>query len=206
MSNTAVWATVDTVYIQALAASQTILGGVRNDFQIAMRFRQIDKITLLIPGERIMAEKRLTGDEDYLRDHFPRFPVQPGVMMLESLFQAAQFLVRATEDYRTGLVVLREARNIKFAAFLQPGDTLKVEAQIIKSEGSRTTLKVSGTNPSGAVCVAGRLVVECQRADPPSPSDGYSSQYIRQIIQQLQQSPMSPKNPGYNLADSVGPC
>ncbi len=48
-----------------------------------MRFRQLDKITLLVPGERIEAQLTLNGDQDYLRDHFPRFPVQPGVLMLE---------------------------------------------------------------------------------------------------------------------------
>ena len=38
-----------------------------------MRFRQLDAVTLLEPGERIEARKTVSGDEDYLKDHFPRF-------------------------------------------------------------------------------------------------------------------------------------
>ena len=170
-----------------------------------MRFRQLDRITTLIPGERIEAEKTLTGQEDYLRDHFPRFPVQPGVMMLESLFQAAQFLVRATRQHRPGLVVLKQARNVKFASFCSPVETW-VEAGIVKQEGLTTTLKVSGKNAGGAVCVQGRLVLECVTNDPPDPADRYAGEYIRQMIEQLQQAAMAQKMAGYNLADSANSC
>ncbi|MFM8397602.1 MAG: 3-hydroxyacyl-ACP dehydratase FabZ family protein, partial [Pirellula sp.] len=51
-----------------------------------VRYRQLDKIIELVPGERIVATRELRKDEDYLRDHFPLFPVMPGVMMLEALF------------------------------------------------------------------------------------------------------------------------
>lgn len=50
--------------------------------------------------------------------------------MLEALFQAAAILVRATEEYRSGLVLLREAKNVKFADFLQPGQTLKISDRL----------------------------------------------------------------------------
>lgn len=167
-----------------------------------MRFRQLDRINVLVPGERIEAELTLRGDEDYLQDHFPRFPVQPGVLMLESLFQAAQFLVRATEDYQSGLVMLKEARNVKFAAFLQPGDTLLVEVEIIKEESGVTTVKASGRNSSGATCVSGRLLIQCIRNTPATASDQWGRKYIREIVQQLQQASMAGGQEGYNLASS----
>lgn len=156
-----------------------------------MRFRQIDKITQLIPGKSITAEKTLTGTEDYLRDHFPRFYVQPGVLMLESLFQAAQFLVRASEDYRSGLVMLRETKNIKFASFLQPGETLLIEAEILKKEGSLTTLKARGSKNEGLLCVSGRLVVDCIQPGDPDSVDQHASRYIQQIVERLQQMAMA---------------
>jgi 3-hydroxyacyl-[acyl-carrier-protein] dehydratase len=71
-----------------------------------MRFRQIHQISFLEPGIKIEATCHLSGQEDYLRDHFPRFAVMPGVMMLESLFQASALLVRATDGYNMGMVLL----------------------------------------------------------------------------------------------------
>jgi len=166
-----------------------------------MRFRQLDKITLLVAGERIEAEKTLTGHEDYLRDHFPRFAVQPGVLMLESLFQAAQLLVRASDDFRPGLVILREAKNVKFASFLQPGQTLFVEAEIVKRLGPVTSLKAQGKNSNGDACVSGRLVIDCVTGDPNSPVDIYAGRYMREIVHRLQQMAMAEKLDGYNLAE-----
>ena len=155
-----------------------------------MRFRQLDKITLLEPGKRIQAEKRLTGQEDYLRDHFPRFAVMPGVLMLESLYQASQILVRETEGYRSGLVVLRTAKNVKFADFMQPGDTLHIDAEILKTDGCAVTLKATGTKSNGSLAVSGRLVVESVQEGEPNSVDIHASGFIRQFAQQLQQAAM----------------
>jgi 3-hydroxyacyl-[acyl-carrier-protein] dehydratase len=168
-----------------------------------MRFRQIDRITHLVPGERIEAQKTLTGREDYLRDHFPRFAVQPGVLMLESLFQAAQFLVRSSEGFQSALVLLREAKGVKFASFLLPGDTLFVQAEIIKQTGNLTLLKASGKNSSGDVCVAGRLVVECDGQGSKDFADSYTGRYMKQLVEQLQKAAVGKPNQGYNLDPST---
>jgi 3-hydroxymyristoyl/3-hydroxydecanoyl-(acyl carrier protein) dehydratase len=95
--------------------------GLMDNFMGSMRFCQLNRITLLEPGVRIEATRTLRASEDYLRDHFPRFAVMPGVLMLEALFQASALLVRATEGYKSGLVLLQEAKNVKFADFVQPG-------------------------------------------------------------------------------------
>jgi 3-hydroxyacyl-[acyl-carrier-protein] dehydratase len=168
-----------------------------------MRFRLIDKITQLVPGERIEAHMRLSGKEDYLRDHFPRFAVQPGVLMLESLFQAAQFLVRASEGFQSGTVVLSEVKGLKFAAFLVPGDTLSVQADIIKTNGSSTVVKAVGTNSSGSVCVSGRLVVDCLPGDP-NTVNGYTGRYMEQLVLQLQKAALEKSDQGYNHEASSG--
>jgi 3-hydroxyacyl-[acyl-carrier-protein] dehydratase len=124
-----------------------------------MRFSLLDQITELQPGVRITAVKRLLPDADYLRDHFPRFPVMPGVLMLEAMYQASAWLVRQTEGFQHSMVVLKEARNIKYAGFVTPGKELQVTAEIVKHDQTLTTLKVQGTI-DGNVAVNGRLVLE----------------------------------------------
>lgn len=124
-----------------------------------MRFRMIDAIMELEPGARISAQKHLRAEEDYLRDHFPLFPVMPGVLMLEAMFQTGMWLVRRSEDFAHAVVLLKEARNIKYADFVEPGQTLCLSAQIIKQDGRAVTLKTEG-QVNGHVAVSGRLILE----------------------------------------------
>jgi 3-hydroxyacyl-[acyl-carrier-protein] dehydratase len=126
-----------------------------------MRFRHIDKIVELTPGDKIVARRFLSGDEDYLRDHFPLFPVMPGVLMLEAAFQTASWLVRATEDFANTTCILKEIRNAKFADFVQPGQILEVHAEIQKVDGNVYTIKVSGQK-DGSLSFSARLSVETQ--------------------------------------------
>lgn len=104
-----------------------------------MKFILIDRITDLAPGERIGAVKALSSAEEYLADHFPRFPVMPGVLMLEALAQAAAWLVRRTEDFAHSMVVLDEAKNVTYKSFVTPGQLFEmvVEAKEISPAGSR---------------------------------------------------------------------
>jgi 3-hydroxyacyl-[acyl-carrier-protein] dehydratase len=124
-----------------------------------MRFRLTDRILEIQPGARIKAEKRLRPEEDYLRDHFPQFPVMPGVLMLEALFQTSMWLVRRTDEFAFGVVILKEARNIKYADFVQPGQVLVLTAEYFKQDNRLVTLKVEG-QVNGSVAVSGRLVLE----------------------------------------------
>jgi len=110
-----------------------------------MYFSLIDKIDSLEPGKRIVATKSLSLAEEYLQDHFPNFPVMPGVLMLEALTQASAWLIRVSEDFAHSIVVLKEAQNVRYARFVQPGQTLLVEAEIVKEEGNFVTLKAEGS-------------------------------------------------------------
>ena len=103
-----------------------------------MRFVLLDKVTELVPGQKIVAVKALSLAEEYLGDHFPTFPVLPGVMMIEALVQTAAMLVRVTNDFSHSMVVLQEARNVKYKSFVKPGNllTISVTAKSIGDEGS----------------------------------------------------------------------
>ncbi len=123
-----------------------------------MRFTLIDQIVDLQPGAKITAVKALTMAEEYLADHFPHFPVMPGVMMLEAMTEAGAWLVRATEDFAHSMVVLKEVNNVKYGQFVEPGQSLLVTAEILKTGDGETKLKVQGTI-DGRMAVKGRLVL-----------------------------------------------
>jgi 3-hydroxyacyl-[acyl-carrier-protein] dehydratase len=95
-----------------------------------MRFNLVDRIVSVEPGRLIRAEKHLTLGEEYLADHFPTFPVMPGVLMLQALVEASAWLIRLTEDYRHSVIVLREARNVKYGTFVEPGKTLAITSEL----------------------------------------------------------------------------
>ena len=73
-----------------------------------MRFCLVDRITKLEAGKSISAIKNLTSGEEYLADHFPGFPIMPGVMMVESLVQAGGWLMRYTENFAYSTVLLMD--------------------------------------------------------------------------------------------------
>jgi 3-hydroxyacyl-[acyl-carrier-protein] dehydratase len=153
-----------------------------------MRFCLLDRIVELEPGVRITGVKRLRPDEDYLQDHFPRFPVMPGVLMLEAMYQASAWLVRQSEGFAHSMVVLKEARNIKYAGFVTPGKELVVTAEIIKQDERLTTLKAQGTI-DGNVAVNGRLVLErfnlAERYPKRANTDPYLKDDLRGVLKKL---------------------
>jgi len=125
-----------------------------------MRFSLIDRIVELEPGVRITAVKALTMAEEYLADHFPHFPVMPGVLMLEALTQAGAWLVRVGEDFAHSMVVLKQANNVKYAQFVEPGQTLTVAAEIVKFGEGEVKLKGHGT-VGGRLIVGARFTLAC---------------------------------------------
>lgn len=124
-----------------------------------MKYRQIDRITLLEPGKKIVGTRTLRADEEALKDHFPRFAVMPGVMMLEALHQAAIWMIRTGEDFAHPLVLLREARNVKFGDFLAVGETLEVNAEVTKQQDQLVTVKATAEK-DGKVTVSAKLIFE----------------------------------------------
>ena len=124
-----------------------------------MRFSQIDRITKLIDGEQLTAVKCLSLSEEYLQDHFPRFPVMPGVIMIEALFQASMWLMRTTDRFQHPMVALRGVRNVRFRDLVEPGDALMIETKLTKLDGNLAEYSATGT-VHGDTAVSGRLTLE----------------------------------------------
>jgi 3-hydroxyacyl-[acyl-carrier-protein] dehydratase len=96
-----------------------------------VKFYLIDKIES-VSAERLVGIKVVSLAEEYLADHFPTFPVLPGVMMLEALTQAAAWCLHARSGFAKSMAVLKEARNVKYGKFVAPGDTLKLEVELVR--------------------------------------------------------------------------
>ncbi len=124
-----------------------------------MKYSQLDRITSLDPGRQLTAERTLRAEEEYLKDHFPLFPVMPGVMMLEALHQAAAWLLHVGDGFKYPLITLCEAKGVKFGDFLSPGETLEIAAKIVKDDGKQATFKATASK-AGRVTVSARLTLE----------------------------------------------
>ncbi len=97
-----------------------------------MRFGLIDRVVELEPGERIVAVKAVSLSEEYLSEHFPTFPVLPGVFMLECMVEAATWLVRLAEDFAHSVVLLESAKGVTYKSFVAPGHLLRVEVRCLR--------------------------------------------------------------------------
>lgn len=156
-----------------------------------MRFCLLDRITDLQRGSKITAVKLLRAEEDYLKDHFPRFPVMPGVLMLEAMYQAGAWLVRSSEDFKHAAVLLKEARNVKYSDFVTPGKELVVTAEILKEDATSTTLKAAGT-VDGNPAVSARLILEKFNVGDRFPVRANCDPYIRQWMKGVFERLMKP--------------
>jgi 3-hydroxyacyl-[acyl-carrier-protein] dehydratase len=123
-----------------------------------MRFNLVDRITEVQPGKSLRAEKNLTLGEEYLADHFPTFPVMPGVLMLETLVEASAWLLRLTDDFRHSVIALREARNVKFGKFMEPGKCMAVTVELDEEGDGWASFKGAGES-EGQSTVSAKLTL-----------------------------------------------
>ena len=159
-----------------------------------MRFTLLDRITSLDPNTKITAVKNLTMAEEYLGDHFPHFPVMPGVLMLEAMIEAGAWLIRASEDFAHSIVVLRKAGNVKYGQFVQPGQTLQVSAEILNQADGEIKIKARGTM-NGRLTVAGRLTLRSYNLADADPSCEKTDEQVRNEMRKLFRLLYDPNRP-----------
>lgn len=123
-----------------------------------MNFTLVDRIAEMVPGKSIRTIKQVSMAEEYLADHFPGFPVLPGVMMLESAVEAASWLVCEHIRFAKSLVVLKEARQIRYGNFVAPGETLVVTAEAVRIDPLESEFKIRGV-VGNATAVQGRMML-----------------------------------------------
>ena len=122
----------------------------------------IDSVTEHDPGRRIVVFKNVTVNEEFFQGHFPGAPLMPGVLMIETLAQAATLLLLGGSDQQrfdpshgrsAGRVTLRGVENAKFRRQVVPGDHLRLEVALDRRRGAIVRAK-------GAASVDGQMVSE----------------------------------------------
>ena len=94
-------------------------------------FLLIDRVTELIPGEKITAYKNVTFNEHFFQGHFPSAPVMPGVLIIEAMAQTGIILVANSFNLNTEkdniVYLFTGIEKAKFRRPVVPGDRLVLE-------------------------------------------------------------------------------
>lgn len=98
-----------------------------------MRFILVDRLLRLEPGVMAEAEKTLPATEEIFHDHFPGFPVVPGVLLIEMMGQTAAKALNAQQLAR-GYALLGEVRSARFRQWVKPGEIILLNAQIKRNQ------------------------------------------------------------------------
>lgn len=98
-------------------------------------FLLIDEINEIEPGKRAVATKYIKAEDFWFKGHFPEYPVTPGVLMIEMLAQAGCVAMLALPENKGKLGLFAGIDKAKFKRQVVPGDTLKLEVEIIKVKG-----------------------------------------------------------------------
>lgn len=135
-----------------------------------MRYFLLDKVTELIPGERAKGLKCVTLTDEVLHDHFPDFPVLPGVLVVEAAAQLAGLLVEATENRDESVpprrAVLVQIQRAKFHKPAQPSDRLEIVAKLSASLDSAAQVNVE-VNIDGELSCRATLQFMLHHIDSP---------------------------------------
>lgn len=128
-------------------------------------FLWIDKVVEL-SSDTILAEKKIPRDLDVFKGHYPDYPLMPGVLLCEAVFQAGALLIgemlRKKEDAQqidigSGMPVLTRIVGAKFKREVRPGDTVAVHARLKERVGPAWFLK-------GTVRIRGKIAVQVEFA------------------------------------------
>ena len=123
-------------------------------------FLLVDRVLQLDPGVYCKALKNVTINEPFFPGHFPVRPVMPGVLIIESLAQAAAMLAfktKGTEAGRDKVVYLVGVDEARFKRPVVPGDQLRIEIKVV--HGRPTRIKAQGKAFVGDQCVAEVMLV-----------------------------------------------
>lgn len=93
-------------------------------------FLWVDEVVEQTP-EKIRTKKLVSPDEAFFKGHYPDFPITPGVIVLEAIFQAGAILLSEKAKGAAGKVpVLTKIADARFKSMVRPGDLMEIEVTL----------------------------------------------------------------------------
>ena len=143
----------------ALMTAQEIMDLIPNRYPICY----IDYVDAMEPGKSITATKNVTINESFFQGHFPGNPVMPGVLIIETLAQAASILILKSPEFFKKTAYLGAIHNAKFRQMVRPGDVVKLEIEMIKKRRQMGIVKAVAKVLDKMVCSAELVFVVADR-------------------------------------------
>ena len=97
-------------------------------------FLLIDKV-ISMEGNKIVAIKNVTVNENYFQGHFPAEAVMPGVLIIEALAQTGAVAILSKNEFKGKIAYFAGIDKAKFRRKVIPGDILRLEVEITKLRG-----------------------------------------------------------------------
>lgn len=126
-------------------------------------FLLVDRVTELVPGERVAGFKNITMNEGLFNGHFPGQPIFPGVLMLEAMAQVSGVLAFETKNKRPADGVTYLFGGVEKARFRRPvipGDRLDMQSTIIADRSKMMKFEASAYVDGDLACSGILTVVE----------------------------------------------
>ncbi|GDX41074.1 3-hydroxyacyl-[acyl-carrier-protein] dehydratase FabZ [Armatimonadota bacterium] len=115
----------------------------------------VDRVLEIDPGKRVVGIKNVSFNEPFFSGHFPGLPVMPGVLIIESMAQVAAIMMLALPNFRDQIPYLAGMDKVRFRKPVVPGDTLRIEAELVKIHRSIGRVILNAT-------VEGELIAEAE--------------------------------------------
>jgi len=118
-------------------------------------FLFVDQVEEFIPGQRIVAIKHFSMDDQVARGNPPGVAFIPTAVILELVTQVGAVLVMERPEMEGKIAMILHIPNARVIKPVEAGDTVRVEAEVVRMKAQFGELK-------GSIFREGELVAEGQ--------------------------------------------